>query len=574
MRPRARLALLAVAAWLALASPPAGAAAQGLATQDLAAQAELRNPSAVHAIVVGVDRYAGLPPLRGAVADARDIEASLRRLGVTDVAALYDEAADRDSVLKRVFDLSARVGRGDLVILSIAGHGALEPELVKGSEPDGKDAVFLLSGFSPSGPGTRQRIIDKEFNHLIKIFESRGARVVFVADSCFGGGLARSVDPRGGDVVYRSVPAYAVTDDELKPVSSAADAYASEVDFTRSIFLAAVDKSSRAPEIRSPDGEGFRGALSYAFARALEGAADANGDGVVTVDELFSYVRQAAYQLSDQRQTIVSASPPTLKAASEPVVELSRGVTILGPPGPARVAPTQDRVASAQDRVVTAEATPGAPALSAQRPVRLAALDGLPEALDGIAPREARFEVVTPRQSPELVWDRKTGDVIAAGDVVAREIAREDLPGVVDRTAAVRALKAMSARALQDVALSPDSRTHRAGAVVEAVVGDLSGRSLVLFDVAGDGALTLLYPREAGEAQAVDKAQFRLPIRVRAPFGADQLVAVTGDAPMQALAETLRRLDGRRAPAQALRAIAQNMRPDMRIGSIGVFTAP
>lgn len=563
MRPRARRVLLAVAAWLALASLPAGAVAQDLAAQNLAAQAELRNPSAVHAIVVGVDRYAGLPPLRGAVADARDIEASLRRLGVTDVAALYDEAADRDSVLKQVFDLSARVGRGDLVILSIAGHGALEPELVKGSEPDGKDAVFLLSGFSPSGPGTRQRIIDKEFNHLIKIFESRGARVVFVADSCFGGGLARSVDPRGGDVVYRSVPAYAVTDDELKPVSSAADAYASEVDFTRSIFLAAVDKSSRAPEIRSPDGEGFRGALSYAFARALEGAADADGDGVVTVDELFSYVRQAAYQLSDQRQTIVSASPPTLKAASEPVVELSRGVTFLGPPGPARLAP-------AQDRVVTAEA----PALSSQRPVRLAALDGLPEAFDGVAPREARFEVVTPRQSPELVWDRKTGDVIAAGDVVAREIAREDLPGVVDRTAAVRALKAMSARALQDVALSPDSRTHRAGAVVEAVVGDLSGRSLVLFDIAGDGALTLLYPREAGEAQAVDKAQFRLPIRVRAPFGADQLVAVTGDAPMQALAETLRRLDGRRAPAQALRAVAQNMRPDMRIGSIGVFTAP
>ncbi|VFU09594.1 protein of unknown function [Methylocella tundrae] len=88
-------------------------------------------------------------------------------------------------------------------------------------------------------------------------------------------------------MIYRSVPTYAISDDELKPVSTPSDAFATELDFTRTIFLAAVDKNSKAPEIKVPGVDGYRGALSYALARALEGAADANGDGKITIEELF-----------------------------------------------------------------------------------------------------------------------------------------------------------------------------------------------------------------------------------------------------------------------------------------------
>ncbi|VFU09595.1 exported protein of unknown function [Methylocella tundrae] len=115
----------------------------------------VENPKEVHAIVVGVDQYQHLARLKGAAADARDIETSLRAMGVQDVTALYDDKADRDSILKNVDDLSARIRPGDLVILSIAGHGAQEPERVKGSEADGKDAVFLLAGFDTAGAPAR-----------------------------------------------------------------------------------------------------------------------------------------------------------------------------------------------------------------------------------------------------------------------------------------------------------------------------------------------------------------------------------------------------------------------------------
>ncbi|WP_395665435.1 caspase domain-containing protein [Methylocella sp.] len=552
MNARAALAALLLSGALA---GPARAQAGGAALA-------LQNPGAVHAIVVGVDGYRNLAPLRGAVADARDIETSLRGLGVKDVVALYDDAADRESILQAAFGLSARVGRGDLVILTVAGHGAQEPERVRGSEADGKDAVFLLAGFAPSGPGTRQRILDKEFNHLIKIFESRGARVVFVADACSGGGLAREVDPRGGDLVYRSAPTYVVTDDELKPVSTPADAYATELDFKRSIFLAAVDKSSKAPEIRVPGVDGWRGALSYGFARALEGAADADGDGRITVDELFSYVRAEAYQLSNQRQTIVSASAPEVRPKTEPVVELTRAVTFVAPPQSARPAPAS---VSGEKSALT---------LAAEKPLRIAGIGGGEGALAGLAPREARFEVVTPRQTPELLWDARTGDVVSEGDVVAQEIARDDLPSVIDRAAAVRAIKRMSTHALQRISLSPDGRLYRRGAQLEVVVDDLAGRSLILFNLAGDGTVQLIHPRSDAEAEPLEGPQFRLAVRARAPFGADQMIAISSNEPMPALRDALRRLNARRAAAEVVRAVAQNARPDMRVGSVGVFTAP
>jgi len=39
----------------------------------------------VHALIVGIDAYQNVRPLKGARADARDIEAALRNMGVVDV---------------------------------------------------------------------------------------------------------------------------------------------------------------------------------------------------------------------------------------------------------------------------------------------------------------------------------------------------------------------------------------------------------------------------------------------------------------------------------------------------------
>src|SRR4051812_4535822 len=105
----------------------------------------LRGPEGgeVRALIIGIDTYNHYRPLKGAVADARDIETSLRRMGSKDVTALINAQADRTSVLREIDRLTARARPKDLVVLSIAGHGTQEEEQVRGSEPDGMQNVFL-----------------------------------------------------------------------------------------------------------------------------------------------------------------------------------------------------------------------------------------------------------------------------------------------------------------------------------------------------------------------------------------------------------------------------------------------
>src|ERR1700682_1634327 len=205
----------------------------------------LQNPDggAVRALVIGIDAYQHVRPLKGSVADAKDIEGSLRTMGTSDIVTLIDAQASRTNILQKISELVQRTKANDLIILSIAGHGAQEPETVKGSEPDGMQDVFLLPGFEPTAEGSRQRILGSEFNHFIRQFELRGAKILFVADTCHGGGMAREVDPRAAEMSFRQVPSYTLSVDKLNPVTDKADPV-SELDLDHTAFLAAVDRNT------------------------------------------------------------------------------------------------------------------------------------------------------------------------------------------------------------------------------------------------------------------------------------------------------------------------------------------
>ena len=63
-------------------------------------------------------------------------------------------------------------------------------------------------------------------------------------------------------------------------------------------------------------------------------------------------------------------------------------------------------------------------------------------------------------------------------------------------------------------------------------------------------------------------------MRVREPFGSDQLVAVTSQQRMTALEQALQGLDRRRSAVQMINMIKRYAPGDARIGSAGLFTAP
>ena len=82
-------------------------------------------------------------------------------------------------------------------------------------------------------------------------------------------------------------------------------------------------------------------------------------------------------------------------------------------------------------------------------PVRVAVLGNQTELLKAVQPKEANFQPVAVSESPDLVWDPVTLEVVTNGDVVARQIAREDLPGVIDRIAAINGFKRLATKAPQ-----------------------------------------------------------------------------------------------------------------------------
>jgi hypothetical protein len=400
---------------------------------------------------------------------------------------------------------------------------------------------------------------------------------------------------------YRQVPRYTLAVDHLHPISTKKDAFLNEIDFRQTAFLGAVDRNSKAPEVHIPGVPGLRGALSYAVARALEGAADENGDGAVTEQELFSYVRQVAYQLSDQRQNVVTAGPTEREPGSQVVFARTRAVAMLDkveepavlerkviivdplttnpqdPPPPAAgpgPGPTLAPQALSPRPPTPPAVTP--PAGAPLDTVRVAVLGNQRNLLDGIQAQEARFEIVATTENPDLVWDPASRDVLTGADVVARGIDRTDLPSVIDRLAAVNGFKRLATKGPQSVRVLPDDRVYRRNAHIDVQVSDVAQRSLLIFNIAGDGTVQTLYPIGSDPAVIVTADQ-KVNVQPVEPYGADQVVAITSLRRLDDLEQALKNLNQRRTAVEVYRLVERYAPPPdarIRIGATSLYTAP
>jgi hypothetical protein len=200
-------------------------------------------------------------------------------------------------------------------------------------------------------------------------------------------------------------------------------------------------------------------------------------------------------------------------------------------------------------------------------------LDGGTGYFSGLKPREATLEIVRPTDNPDLIWDPSSHDVIVWGDVVAYHVDQNDLASVIDRTAAVRDLKTISTRTPQLLRLSAGDEQHHNDDVVQVELSDVAQRSIVLFNISGDGTVQLLYPLAANHAPS-DASVFRISLRVRSPYGADQIVAVTSPERLSDFEQVVSGLNRRRASGVLVKDMLRYLPANTRIGSIGMFTAP
>ncbi len=465
--------LAALALSLALAPTPAGAAE-------------------LYGLVVGVDDYVGTAnDLDGAVNDANDVAQALHRLGAREVIRLVNGDATKDRVAASWQELLGKAKGGDTIVFSYAGHGSQEPEPAgRHDEADGLNENFLLGGYQSRGPATRERIVDDELFEWMKQADTKHIRVVLVADSCHSGGMERSASASG--VKFRKGNFPAITDDRLTPAPEEF-AKLSETDFNTVTFVGAVAEDKLTPEV-TIDGQ-KRGALSWAFSRAIEGRADKDGDGEVSEFELLGYIVPAVHALVESQQT---PQVLPLRARSVPLVTLRE-----------------------------AGAPPATPADAEALKLKLAVIGGDANALAELP----YVTIVGDRASADLIWSVADGKVEhVVGGVVAESVDAQSIKGVVSKWAALKWLNHQAALSPTPAKLVTGNHRYAKGERVEIAVEGAHYPHLTLFNLPPDGRVEFFIPDPA-KASDASKDWSREGVHEsfkvdKPPYGAEHMVAI------------------------------------------------
>ena len=286
----------------------------------------------IRALVIGVDAYPNLAAsaqLHGAQADAEDIAGALRRGGVEPIVVLNADVT-RAKIVAQMDSLVAESKPGDLVLFAYAGHGMQVPEYPRwqGIDRDGVNEQIALSGFSFSGAGAGEIIVNLEMRAWLSRLDAKQVDTLVVMDSCFGGGM-REVDPRTGEMRTRVLHGNA---EQIKAGESdrrqfvgipmtAKEARANVSLMSHVTFLAGATSKSVVPETGGLEPKGPRGALSYYLARALgEGLAK---DRVITREALYNYLKPNVRHATQDRQLIqVEPQSPDPSVYGKPVMSL------------------------------------------------------------------------------------------------------------------------------------------------------------------------------------------------------------------------------------------------------------
>lgn len=289
---------------LAAAPPAAGAQAQAV--------------SSLWVLAIGVSRYQDPNlNLQFAAADAQSIEAALQRQAggrlYSQVKTLVftDDEVTRESVLDSMERFLGQAGPNDIVLIFMAGHGV--QDLTTGSY------YFLPHPANPTNLLTAGlRMTD--FDEVVRVLRRNVRGIVVMLDTCHSGSLRLAA--RG---------------------LASADDLAARLSAGEGFFLLAATKpgeeSKEKPELR-------HGVFTYAVLEGLQGPADADNDGLVTVSELFGHVARRVPRLTDEQQhpyhkmegtdLAFAAVPRDARAAESPVpVVMAQNPAVPRPSAPA-----------------------------------------------------------------------------------------------------------------------------------------------------------------------------------------------------------------------------------------------
>ncbi|MGP0566819.1 MULTISPECIES: caspase family protein [unclassified Nitrospina] len=135
-----------------------------------------------HALIIGINQYRHLPPLKTAVHDAREVDRILRDQYGFETTLLIDPG--RDAIMDAFNGIRLRLTADDHFLIYYAGHGEFDKTVNK--------AYWLPADARPNSD-TKWIIVD---NITSNIKRMAARHVLVVADSCYSGTLTRSAITR------------------------------------------------------------------------------------------------------------------------------------------------------------------------------------------------------------------------------------------------------------------------------------------------------------------------------------------------------------------------------------------
>ena len=239
------------------------------------------NKGNIWAVVIGISQYERVRPLKYADQDALAFHQYLtQNIGVPDdhVTLLLNEKATLYN-LKRSLGthLKRNAGAHDTVIIYYAGHGAPEADAFN-ADGDGLEKYLVPYDADSQDlytTGLPMREVETIFQRL------SAERVIFITDSCYSGA------PAGRTFATVSRRAN-LSDGFLNRLSKGKG---------RVVLTA-----SRAGEVSEERDELGHGVFTYYLLEGLRGKADIDGDKIVTVDEIYSYLSEQVPAVTGQNQ--------------------------------------------------------------------------------------------------------------------------------------------------------------------------------------------------------------------------------------------------------------------------------
>jgi hypothetical protein len=242
---------------------------------------ETTNEVRIWAVVVGVAQYQHMKSLRFTDDDAYQLYAFLKSpqggaLPDEQIQVLIDEYATRDNILTALDEVLLQSDENDVMLFYFSGHGL--------------EDSFLPSDYD----GEQQRLFYSEIEEILKMGKAR--HKIVLADACHAGAFSP-------DLAAKSPNFNAALNEFYKA-------------FEVSEGGVALLLSSRGEEFSLEDGGLRSGVFSHFLIRGLKGAADEDNNGIVNIQELYSYVRVRV------REYTAGAQSPVLKGDFDPEMPL------------------------------------------------------------------------------------------------------------------------------------------------------------------------------------------------------------------------------------------------------------